>query len=295
MMKNKDFWPYLALLVTIFLTSLAALFLNLGTSASLVVVNLRLPRLLAALIGGAAVGVSGLLLQAALRNVVADPGIIGVSASANFFALAFGILFPSFYLGKIIAAFVADGLTIVLLFYFSQKISPDRLILAGLGLNAAFSALEEVTGQNGMSLATSNWTSSLTLVFLAVPLLAAATILAPSLTYLKFSDSKLQSWGLEAGKLRLGLLAIAAFLAAAATASLGPVSFLGILAPQLARLLDSKGKKNQLPLTLLAGSAILAEADTIGRLALGDLSATLLLAIVGGPVLIYLLIREGKA
>ena len=294
MMKNKDFWPYLALLVTIFLTSLAALFLNLGTSASLVVVNLRLPRLLAALIGGAAVGVSGLLLQASLRNVVADPGIIGVSASANFFALAFGILFPSFYLGKIIAAFVADGLTIVLLFYFSQKISPDRLILAGLGLNAAFSALEEVTGQNGMSLATSNWTSSLTLVFLAVPLLAAATILAPSLTYLKFSDSKLQSWGLEAGKLRLGLLAIAAFLAAAATASLGPVSFLGILAPQLARLLDSQGK-NQLPLTLLAGSAILAAADTIGRLALGDLSATLLLAIVGGPVLIYLLIREGKA
>lgn len=260
----------------------------------MVVVNLRLPRLLAALIGGAAVGVSGLLLQASLRNVVADPGIIGVSASANFFALAFGILFPSFYLGKIIAAFVADGLTIVLLFYFSQKISPDRLILAGLGLNAAFSALEEVTGQNGMSLATSNWTSSLTLVFLAVPLLAAATILAPSLTYLKFSDSKLQSWGLEAGKLRLGLLAIAAFLAAAATASLGPVSFLGILAPQLARLLDSKGK-NQLPLTLLAGSAILAAADTIGRLALGDLSATLLLAIVGGPVLIYLLIREGKA
>lgn len=294
MMKNKDFWPYLALLVTIFLTSLAALFLNLGTSASLVVVNLRLPRLLAALIGGAAVGVSGLLLQAALRNVVADPGIIGVSASANFFALAFGILFPSFYLGKIITAFVGDGLTIVLLFYFSQKISPDRLILAGLGLNAAFSALEEVTGQNGMSLATSNWTSSLTLVFLAVPLLAAATILAPSLTYLKFSDSKLQSWGLEAGKLRLGLLAIAAFLAAAATASLGPVSFLGILAPQLARFLDSKGK-NQLPLTLLAGSAILAAADTIGRLALGDLSATLLLAIVGGPVLIYLLIREGKA
>lgn len=294
MMKNKDFWPYLALLVTIFLTSLAALFLNLGTSASLVVVNLRLPRLLAALIGGAAVGVSGLLLQAALRNVVADPGIIGVSASANFFALAFGILFPSFYLGKIIAAFVGDGLTIVLLFYFSQKISPDRLILVGLGLNAAFSALEEVTGQNGMSLATSNWTSSLTLVFLAVPLLAAATILAPSLTYLKFSDSKLQSWGLEAGKLRLGLLAIAAFLAAAATASLGPVSFLGILAPQLARLLDSKGE-NQLPLTLLAGSAILAAADTIGRLALGDLSATLLLAIVGGLVLIYLLIREGKA
>lgn len=294
MMKNKDFWPYLALLVTIFLTSLAALFLNLGTSASLVVVNLRLPRLLAALIGGAAVGVSGLLLQAALRNVVADPGIIGVSASANFFALAFGILFPSFYLGKIIAAFVGDGLTIVLLFYFSQKISADRLILVGLGLNAAFSALEEVTGQNGMSLATSNWTSSLTLVFLAVPLLAAATILAPSLTYLKFSDSKLQSWGLEAGKLRLGLLAIAAFLAAAATASLGPVSFLGILAPQLARLLDSKGK-NQLTLTLLAGSAILAAADTIGRLALGDLSATLLLAIVGGPVLIYLLIREGKA
>lgn len=294
MMKNKDFWPYLALLVTIFLTSLAALFLNLGTNASLVVVNLRLPRLLAALIGGAAVGVSGLLLQTALRNVVADPGIIGVSASANFFALAFGILFPSFYLGKIIAAFVGGGLTIVLLFYFSQKISPDRLILAGLGLNSAFSALEEVTGQNGMSLATSNWTSSLTLVFLAVPLLAAATILAPSLTYLKFSDSKLQSWGLEAGKLRLGLLAIAAFLAAAATASLGPVSFLGILAPQLARLLDSKGK-NQLPLTLLAGSAILAAADTIGRLALGDLSATLLLAIVGGPVLIYLLIREGKA
>ena len=294
MMKNKDFWPYLALLVTIFLTSLAALFLNLGTSASLVVVNLRLPRLLAALIGGAAVGVSGLLLQVALRNVVADPGIIGVSASANFFALAFGILFPSFYLGKIIAAFVGDGLTIVLLFYFSQKISPDRLILAGLGLNAAFSALEEVMGQNGMSLATSNWTSSLTLVFLAVPLLAAATILAPSLTYLKFSDSKLQSWGLEAGKLRLGILAIAAFLAAAATASLGPVSFLGILAPQLAHLLDSKGK-NQLSLTLLAGSAILAAADTIGRLALGDLSATLLLAIVGGPVLIYLLIREGKA
>lgn len=293
-MKNKDFWPYLALLVTIFLTSLAALFLNLGTSASLVVVNLRLPRLLAALIGGAAVGVSGLLLQVALRNVVADPGIIGVSASANFFALAFGILFPSFYLGKIIAAFVGDGLTIVLLFYFSQKISPDRLILVGLGLNAAFSALEEVTGQNGMSLATSNWTSSLTLVFLAVPLLAAATILAPSLTYLKFSDSKLKSWGLEAGKLRLGLLAIAAFLAAAATASLGPVSFLGILAPQLAHLLDSKGK-NQLSLTLLAGSAILAAADTIGRLALDDLSATLLLAIVGGPVLIYLLIREGKA
>lgn len=274
-------------------SSLAALFVNLGANASLIIVNLRLPRLLAALIGGAAIGVSGLLLQAALRNVVADPGIIGVSASANFFALFFGILFPGLYLGKILAAFIGGGLTIVLLFYFSQKISPDRLILAGLGLNACFSALEEVTGQSGMSLATSNWTSSLTVVFLAVPLLAAATILAPSLTYLKFSDEKLQSWGIEAGKLRLILLAIAAFLAAAATASLGPVSFLGILAPQLARLLDPKGK-NQLPLTLLAGSAILAVADTLGRLVFNELSATLLLAIVGGPVLIYLLVREGK-
>lgn len=97
-----------------------------------------------------------------------------------------------------------------------------------------------------MSLATSNWTSSLTLVFLAVPLLATATVLAPSLTYLKFSDSKLRVLGAGGGEAPLRPFSHCGLLAAAATTSLGPVSFLGILAPQLARLLDSQGK-NQLP------------------------------------------------
>lgn len=261
---------------------------------------IRLPRIVAALVAGATVAVSGALFQAALRNPIADPGIMGVAAGANLFALLGGLLLPGNFFNRVGWAFLGGLVTFAILVRFQPRMDPYRLILVGVAINAMFTGFTDLVptmpGASATSLATVTWTGATTLAVLGLAGLMVAVLLAPWGNYLKVSDPQLITLGRNPRQLRLGLLLVAVFLATTATATVGVLAFIGIIVPHVGRRLVGHDYNQLLPFTMLAGSWLLLFFDTLGRLVVrpSELPAAALLAVFGGPTLVWIL-KEGKA
>lgn len=268
---------------------------NLTTTNQNTLFNIRLPRILAALLAGATISVSGAFFQAALRNPIADPGIMGVATGANFFQLIGGLLIPGIFLNRVAWAFLGGLVAFEILVRFQPKMDPYRLILVGVAINAMFSGLVNLIptlpGTASTSLATVTWTSTLTLAVLGLSGLVLAVILAPWGNYLKVDDAQLISLGQSPKRLRRGLLLVAVFLATTATACIGVLAFIGIIVPHVGRRLVGHDYNRLLPFVMLAGGWLLLFFDTVGRLIVrpSELPAAALLAIFGGPALIGIL------
>lgn len=131
--------------------------------------NIRLPRIITALMAGAMLSVSGAFFQAALRNPIADPGIMGVSAGAALFAFVGALLLPSFFFGKVVFAFVGGALALGVLIFFQPQMDPYRLILIGVALNATFTGIASVfSSTSQVSLGTVTWLGCLTVTVLGI-------------------------------------------------------------------------------------------------------------------------------
>ena len=269
--------------------------LALSPTAQNTLFNIRLPRILAALLAGATVAVSGALFQAALRNPIADPGIMGVASGAHLFALLGGLVIPGLFFNRVLWALAGGWLAFELLVRFQPKMDPYRLILVGVAINAMFSGftalIPTMPGQSSLSLATVTWTQTTLLAVLGLGGLIITVLLAPWGNYLKVSDAQLVSLGQSPQHLRRGLLLTAVFLAATTTACVGVLAFIGIIVPHLGRQLVGRDYNRLLPFTMLAGGWLLLFFDTLGRLVIqpSELPATALLAIFGGPCLIWIL------
>ena len=252
--------------------------------------NIRLPRIISALLGGAALAVSGAFFQAALRNPIAEPALLGISSAAKLFALIGGVLLPALFSAKIIAAILGGCLAFLALASLQKNIDPYRLILVGVALNAVFTALGNLLNpnQNAFSLATSTWTTTLFLAVITLLGLAVALVISPFANYLKVGDRQLQTLGLSPKQLRISLL----LLAASSTACIGILAFIGIIVPHHARFLLGHDYRQLVPFCALGGAELLLLTDTIGRLVIApnEISANIILAIIGGPFLIYILL-----
>lgn len=206
--------------------------LTLSPTAQNTIFNIRLPRILAALLAGATVAVSGALFQAALRN---DPGIMGVASGAHLFALLGGLIIPGLFFNRVLWALAGGWLAFELLVRFQPKMDPYRLILVGVAINAMFSGftalIPTMPGQSSLSLATVTWTQTTLLAVLGLGGLIIAVLLAPWGNYLKVSDAQLVSLGQSPQRLRRGLLLTAVFLAATTTACVGVLAFIGSSSP----------------------------------------------------------------
>ena len=204
--------------------------------------NIRLPRIITALMAGAMLSVSGAFFQAALRNPIADPGIMGVSAGAALFAFVGALLLPSFFFGKVVFAFVGGALALGVLIFFQPQMDPYRLILIGVALNATFTGIASVfSSTSQVSLGTVTWLGCLTVTVLGILGLIGVVLVTNWGNYLKVSDEQLRSLGLSAGKLRLALLGLAVFLATTSTAVIGVIAFIGIIVPHVGRVLVGRG------------------------------------------------------
>lgn len=260
--------------------------------------NIRLPRIISALLGGAALAVSGAFFQAALRNPIAEPALLGISSAANLFALIGGLLLPALFSAKIIAAILGGCLAFLTLASLQKNLDPYRLILVGVALNAVFTALGNLLNpnQNAFSLATSTWTTTLFLAVITLLGLAVALVISPFANYLKVGDRQLQTLGLSPKQLRISLLSLATLLAASSTACIGILAFIGIIVPHHARFLLGHDYRQLVPFCALGGAELLLLTDTIGRLVIApnEISANIILAIIGGPFLIYILLGRKK-
>ncbi|MBL5897785.1 Fe(3+)-siderophore ABC transporter permease [Lelliottia amnigena] len=275
-----------------------------------IVLDARLPRTLAGLLAGAALGLAGALMQTLTRNPLADPGILGVNAGASFAivlgAALFGLSSPTEQLVMAFCGALAASLLVA--FTGSQgggQLSPVRLTLAGVALGAVLEGLS-----SGIALLNPDVWDQLrfwqagsldirtlqTLHIVTIPVLIAAIValfLSRSLNSLSLGSDTATALGSRVARTQLiGLLTITV-LCGSATAVVGPIAFIGLMMPHMARWLVGADHRWSLPVTLLATPVLLLFADIIGRVLVpGELRVSVVSAFIGAPVLIFLVRRK---
>ena len=270
--------------------------------------SLRFPRILIAMLAGASVAVSGVMLQAVMKNPLADPGIMGISSGAGMAAVLVTAFAPSLYLAVPVFAFLGGVFACGLVYLLSWKgdLSPLRVILTGGAVNAFFTGLmsagESMMGANysgAASIVNGNitmktWEDFRMLFIYAVIGLVLAVFLALKCDILGLEDQTIRSLGIRVNAVRLIVSAAAVLLASISTAVVGSISFLGLLVPHIARLLVGNSHKVLIPYTMLLGAFTLLLADTIGRTIAYpyEINAAVVMAVIGGPSFILLLRRS---
>ncbi|WP_077612933.1 iron ABC transporter permease [Clostridium sp. Marseille-P2415] len=272
--------------------------------------DLRFPRILIASLGGAALSVSGVLFQACMKNPIADPGIIGVSSGAGFVSVLIAGMFPELYFLTPFLAFAGGILACVMVYLlaFQNGLNPLRVVLVGVAVNAVFTGLTQafnsMTGGNlsgvasiaNANIAQKTWDDVFIITGYAVLGLVLAWLVFYQCDLLSLSDRTARGLGVNVTAVRIGVSLIAVVLASISTAEVGVVSFIGLIVPHIARILIGSGHKALIPFSMIGGAFLMLLADTLGRTIAApyEISASILLSIVGGPMLIILLRRSEK-
>ncbi|MGA5563319.1 FecCD family ABC transporter permease [Streptomyces platensis] len=273
----------------------------------LAVLDVRLPRTLAAVLVGVCLGTAGCLLQAATRNPLAETGLLGVNSGAAF-AVVLGLTFfgatssSALLLWALLGGMAASA--VVLLFAASGRTagSPLRLVLAGSALGATFHGLTSyvLLGTQSTYDTYRYWTiGSLAGVETAellplLPVVAVGLLLALGcarpLSALGLGDDSARSLGHHPGRIRLLVAAAVSLLAGCAVAVAGPIAFLGLLAPYAARALAGARTAVQLALSALIAADVMLLADILARIVIRpwETPVSVLLAFVGGPLLVWI-------
>ena len=270
--------------------------------------DLRFPRIFIALMGGAATAVSGVLLQAVMKNPLADPGIIGVSSGASLTAVLITAFVPSLYLLTPLLAFLGGMLAFALVYSLSWKggLSPLRIILVGVAVDAMFtglmSAFNSGTGSSYSGVASivnanitqKTWDDFRTLAVYAAVGLIASLFVTGRCNLLALEDRTAQSLGVHVTGSRIVISVIGVLLASISTAVIGPISFLGLIVPHIARLLVGSDHRVLVPYSMVLGAFALLLADTVGRTIAApyEISAAVVMSVIGGPFFILLLRRS---
>nr|WP_090891828.1 iron ABC transporter permease [Evansella caseinilytica] len=282
----------------------------------LVLFEFRLPRMVIALLIGAGLAVSGAILQGVSQNGLADPGILGINSGAGLAVILFIFYFQgstaslgTFSIYMLPLAALSGGLLAALLIYvlaWKRGVTPVRLILVGIGVNAAFSAaliiFQLKMNPNDFMQATvwlsgsiwgTNWKYVLAVLPWIVILIPYAILKARYLNVLNLGDPVAVGLGAAVEKERRTLLFLAVALAGACVAVGGGIAFLGLVAPHLARRIVGPKHQVLLPAAALMGSLLLLAADTIGRnvLSPSEIPVGLVVSALGAPYFIYLLIK----
>lgn len=285
---------------------------DLSNPDHLLVIHLRLPRLLIGLLVGAALGAAGLLIQAVTRNALADPGILGVNAGASLGVVTALALFGQLDIHlQIVAAMIGAllaGMGVLLLSGAgTAHASPTRVVLAGVAVSAVLLSLSQLVMINSDDQVFDhyrNWVvgalegRDLNALRSALPFVFAGLALAlhasSQLDALGLGQDMGAALGVHRPRvLALSLLAIV-LLAGAATAVVGPIAFLGLIAPHLARALVGSNHQRLLRWSMLLAMFTLLLADVLGRLLAppADLGAGVMVALIGGPFFVMLARRD---
>jgi ABC-type Fe3+-siderophore transport system permease subunit len=264
----------------------------------------RLPRVLAALAAGVLLALAGCVLQRLSNNPLASPEVLGISAGSALGLIVLLLLWGGAGRGaQLLAAAIGSGLSLLLILTLARrsKYSPQRLLLAGVALGALLDSVLHLLLASGdpRLLALLYWlagstyqvslSQSLWMLLLAVLLGGLCWAASRWLNLLGLGAEAAQGLGLNLAKARLGLLSLAALLTASATLLIGPLSFIGLMAPHMARLLGAHQVRQQLLLSSLLGAILLVLADWLGRNLLYpfQMPAGLLATLVGGLYFLF--------
>ncbi|MGH2316223.1 FecCD family ABC transporter permease [Planococcus sp. SE5232] len=290
-----------------------ALFSTSSSDGIGVIREIRLPREIAAIFVGAALAVSGAMMQGMTRNPLADPGLLGLTAGANA-ALAFTLAFipAANYFGIMIACFIgaAAGAALVFGIGAAKKggFSPFRIVLAGAAISAFLTAIAEGIGLYfNISKNVSQWTAGgligtswgqlqVVVPFIAVALLVAL-LLSRQLTILSLSEEAAIGLGQRTAQVKAILFVIITLLAGAAVALAGNMAFIGLMIPHVVRAIVGTDYRFIIPMSAVAGAIFMLLADLIGRTinAPFETPVAAIIAIIGLPFFLIIVRKGGKA
>ncbi|RXZ80668.1 iron ABC transporter permease [Paenibacillaceae bacterium] len=284
---------------------------GMGTSDYDFTINtLRLPRALVGLLAGCGLAVAGVILQAVTRNPLASPGVIGLNSGASVAAVAVIVLFPAFPASRLpLVAFGGALLAAWLIYWLSWRrgSSPARMLLVGIGISAmAGAAVTYLLTVGGIfrvtqasiwmagSLYGRSWEQLWPLLPWTLLLLPLIMILRRQLDVLQLGDELARGLGIRMERTRLLLIVVAVGFAGSAVAFTGPIGFIGLMAPHLARGLVGNISGKLLPAAALIGSLIVMLADLLGKTLFSpfEIPVGIVTAIIGAPYMIILLLRR---
>lgn len=324
---SRTVWRVCVLLLFLFLAALGS-FLSLTKGSSVITLeqivqillapgndpqsqiiwNIRMPRTIVGALVGVNLALSGAILQAIMRNPLADPHIIGISSGAGLAGVVIMILFPALEYLITPVAFVGAMLAAVCIYILAWKngIKPVRIILAGVAVSAFLSA-----GISGLmifysdrvhgalmwmvgGLAARSWPHVHIILPYAIIGLLLAFASAAYLNILQLGDEMARGLGVNVEITRIAMTAIAALLAASAVSVVGLLGFVGLVVPHAARLLIGSDYRLLLPASALLGIAIVTLSDTFARVIFApiELPVGIIMAFLGAPFFLFLLRRE---
>lgn len=275
-----------------------------------IVNELRLPRLLVGLLVGASLGLGGALFQSISRNPLGSPDVLGLAQGSTAGALVMIVLFRQRRRGDrgALVGGLVTGLGIYLLAW-KQGVHGYRLVLVGIGVSAVLTAVNgylitkadivdaarAVVWMTG-SLSGRDWTQVWPLLILCAVVVPVVLANGRGLRMLEMGDDVAYALGVRVHRVRLVLMVGAVLLTAAATAAAGPVGFVALIAPQLARRLTRSPGPNLVP-SLCMGAALLVTADWVCQRLFGadQLPVGVVTGVVGGAYLLWLLVGERRA
>ena len=271
--------------------------------------DIRLPRIFLAAIVGLMLSTAGVILQGVLRNPLADPYILGVSAGASIGALisfVFGLDFIYYgFRTTPLLAFLFALIAVLIVYQLSHiggRTSPETLVLAGVAVSSFAAAIVALiiilTGDLRSiyfwllgSFAEASWVDVLSVTPYAIIGIIAAFFYSKDLNALLLGDEMASTLGVDVEPVRIFLLAIASLLAAAATSVCGIIGFVGLIVPHFVRMIVGPNHRFLIPVAAISGMLLLVVADIIARMAIlpTEIPIGIVMSIIGAPFFIYIL------
>ena len=309
-LRARSVWLIAIVLVALIGSVVLSLLSGAAASDPVIIWNIRAPRVLTAVLVGAGLAVAGVLLQGSLRNPLADPALVGVSAGAALGAVvgaALGLGYNSY--AASLFALLGGLLAVVVVVWVSRthgRIEVVTVLLGGIAITAFASAvvaiLISMSGLAGLrpvsfwatgSFALSNWSGVLSIAPAVVIGTGIALFIAPALNVLSLGDDAAFASGIEVGKIRMWALGAAVLLTGAGVAVVGVIAFIGLLVPHAVRLLIGPSHRSLVVVSAIAGAFTVVAADTVARLVVSpvELPVGAITAIVGAPLFLVIVAR----
>ena len=275
-----------------------------------VVIDLRLPRMVAAILVGAAMAQAGAMMQGITRNVIADPGLLGINAGAGLALILGYAIFGSLHYSQILVicllgSCLAAGLVFGLSYQVQKGYHQLRLILSGAMVASLFSAIGQaitiyfdlstaVIGWQAGGLVQVNWKMLTIIGPLIIVGLILAQLFSHQLTILSLNETVAKNLGQRTALMTMVLLGIVLLLSAAAVALVGSLSFVGLIIPHFIRMFTGKNYKMLLPLTAFAGASFLIWVDLVCRSINppAETPISAVISIIGLPCFLWLIRKE---
>ena len=278
-----------------------------------ILLNLRLPKAIVAVLAGAALSVSGLMMQTLFRNPLAGPYILGVSSGASLgvaFVTMCSVMLawtPFVHLGAVAAAILGSTAVLLLVMAVSRRVQSNvSLLIVGMMFGsiagALVSLMQNFANPDALklfivwtlgSLESVGWTDMPLMAGIVVPGLVCAVLLMKPLNGLLLGEDYARGLGIDVRRTRLGIVLATGLLAGGVTAFCGPIAFVGVAVPHIARgMLRSSNHRLTLPASALIGANLVLVCDILASLFTYPLPVSTVSALFGAPVIIWIILKK---